>query len=61
MISVKTGTDDLLICQRTGPLELTEDDTDCQWTVPLVTISVTYADTAPDAALEKLIEIQKAA
>ena len=60
-LSVKTGTDDLLLCEKTGPLDALEaDDADCQWTVPLVTISIEYGDTAPDAALDKLIEIQKA-
>ena len=60
-LSVKTGTDDLLLCEKTGPLSALEaDDADCQWTEPLVTISIEYGDTAPDAALDKLIEIQKA-
>merc|ERR1711860_352133 len=58
-LSVKTGTDDLLLCQKTGPLELDADEFKCKWTVPLVTISIEYGDTAPDAALDKLIEIQK--
>ena len=61
-LSVKTGTDDLLLCEKNGPLSaLPEDDMECQWTAPLVTISIEYDDTAPDAALDKLIEIQKAA
>ena len=60
-LSVKTGTDDLLLCQKTGPFLVEKDDAECQWTVPLVTISIEYGDTAPDAALDKLIEIQKAA
>jgi len=61
-LSVKTGTDDLLLCEKNGPLSaLAEDDMECQWTAPLVTISIEYGDTAPDAALDKLIEIQKAA
>ena len=60
-ISVKTGTDDLLLCQRTGPLTaLAADDTDCQWTVPLVTVHIHYGATAPTKVLDKLIEIQKA-
>ena len=60
-LSVKTGTDDLLLCEKNGALEaLTADDAECQWTVPLVTISIEVGDTAPDAALDKLIEIQKA-
>ena len=61
-LSVKTGTDDLLLCQKTGPLDALEaDDADCQWTEPLVTISIEYGATAPDMALKKMIEIQKAA
>ena len=60
-LSVKTGTDDLLLCEKNGPfVEFVEDDDTCKWTVPLVTISIEYGDTAPDAALDKLIEIQKA-
>ena len=60
-LSVKTGTDDLLLCEKNGQLAaLEEDDGTCQWTVPLVTISIEYGETAPDAALVKLIEIQKA-
>ena len=60
-LSVKTGTDDLLLCEKNGAVdELAADDGDCQWTVPLVTISIEYGATAPDSALEKLIEIQKA-
>ena len=60
-LSVKTGTDDLLLCQKTGPFVLlAEPDKDCTWTTPLVTLSIEYGSTAPDAALEKLIEIQKA-
>ena len=59
-LSVKTGTDDLLLCEKNGAVGLATDDADCQWTVPLVTISIEYGDTAPDAALDKLIEIQKA-
>ena len=60
-LSVKTGTDDLLLCEKNGALDaLAADDAECQWTVPLVTISIEYGDTAPDAALDKLIEIQKA-
>ena len=60
-LSVKTGTDDLLLCEKNGALNALEaDDAKCQWTVPLVTISIVYGDTAPDAALDKLIEIQKA-
>ena len=61
-LSVKTGTDDLLLCEKTGPLSALEaDDADCQWTEPLVTISIEYGATAPDMVLKKLIEIQKAA
>ena len=61
-LSVKTGTDDLLLCEKTGPLSALEaDDADCQWTEPLVTISIEYGATAPDMALKKMIEIQKAA
>ena len=60
-LSVKTGTDDLLLCEKNGALNALEaDDAKCQWTVPLVTITIEYGDTAPDAALDKLIEIQKA-
>ena len=57
---MKTGTDDLLLCQKTGPMELEEDDADCHWTFPLVTVSIQYGDTAPDTALTGLIEILKA-
>ena len=61
-MSVKTGTDDLLLCEKNGALDaLEEDDAECQWTVPLVTISIEFGATAPDAPLKKLIEIQKAA
>ena len=61
-LSVKTGTDDLLLCQKTGPLDALEaDDADCQWTEPLVTISIEYGDIASDMALKKMIEVQKAA
>ena len=58
-ISVKTGTDDLLLCQRTGPFTLAADEIECQWTVPLVTIQIHYGDAAPTKGLGKLIEIQK--
>ena len=60
-LSVKTGTDDLLLCEKTGPLDaLVEDESKCTWTTPLVTISIEYGSTAPDMALKKMIEIQKA-
>ena len=59
-LSVKTGTDDLLLCQRTGPLTaLAEDDDTCTWTAPLVTIQIHYGATPPTKVLDKLIEIQK--
>ena len=60
-ITVKTGTDDLLLCQKLGPLTaLAVDDTDCQWTAPLVTIQIHYGTAPPTKVLDKLIEIQKA-
>ena len=67
---VKSGTDDMLLCKISGPwplndqnelTELREPKEACHWTVPLVTITIEYGGTAPDAPLDKLIEVQKAA
>ena len=60
-LTVKTGTNDLEICGKYGPIELSEDDSTCTWTFPLVTIAVEIGDTLPGAEeADQKIEVKKA-